>query len=111
MAVLTVVKSTLTGANPGFAAAAGGGDSFPNTGNERVTIINGDAGGITVAFDSPAACNLGASANAAHDGGGAVAGTATRVFGPFDPNRFNDANGRVQITYSAVTSVTVAVGA
>lgn len=32
-----------------------------------------------------------------------------RIIGPFSKNRFDDVDGKVQVTYSAVTSVTVAV--
>ena len=37
----------------------------------------------------------------------AVAAGAIAVIGPFPPAAFNDANGDVNITYSATTSVTV----
>ncbi len=109
MAILTVVKPSLTGADPAFVAAAGGGDSFPNTGKETVHVKNGGGSEITPTFDAPGTCDFGVAANAAHDASGPVPAGGTRVYGPFAPAKFNDGNGRVQISYSGVTTVTVAV--
>ncbi len=108
MAILTVYKPALTGTVVTFASAAGGGDSFPNTGKE---YFHAKSGGtiVTITFDAPGACNFGLAANAAHDAAGATPATGDTVYGPFDPLKFNDANGRVQVTYSVVTTLTVAV--
>lgn len=118
MAILVVQKPTLT--NPGvttqLVAAAAGGDSFPNTGVEWVEILNSHAtASRTVTFDSPGTCSFGLAANAAHDLAVVVPGVtgapANRVsVGPFPTTRFNDANNRVQITYSdAAADLTVGV--
>lgn len=109
MAVLVVVKPSVAGADPGFVAAAGGGDSFPNTGAELLIVDNGSGGSITVTIEGPGEDNFGVTHATAFDAGGSVPAGAVRVFGPFRTKRFNDANGRVQVAYSAVTSVTVAV--
>lgn len=118
MAVLTVQRPSPTGASLAFAAAASGGDSFPNSGVEYVEIVNGHATAPrTVTFDSPQACDFGLSANAAHDLAVVVPGVsgapANRVvIGPFPVARYNDANGRVQVTYSdSAADLTVAVQA
>jgi len=108
MAVLTPFKPTLAGVNPSPVAATAGGDSFDNTGNQQFMIANGGGGAVTVTFDAPNADNFGVTDNA-HDVAVSVGAGATRWFGPFPTNRFNDANGRVQVAYSGVTSVTVAV--
>jgi len=39
----------------------------------------------------------------------AVAAGAEKIIGPFDPRYFTDSNGFLNLSYSAVTSVTVAV--
>jgi hypothetical protein len=110
MAILSVQKPAPGGLDITFAAAAGGGDSFPNTGKEFFLAKNASGGAITITFDAPGTCSFGLAANAAHDVAGAVAMTnGERIFGPFPPAQFNDGNGRVQVTYSGVTSLTVAV--
>jgi len=116
MAILAVQKPVLAGATLSLAAAAAGGDSFPNTGVEYFQILNSHATlPRTVTFDSPGTCNFGLAANAAHDMAVVVPGVsgapANRVvIGPFPVGRFNDGNSRVQVTYSdAAADLTVAV--
>jgi hypothetical protein len=107
MAVLTVTKVAKTGATFSLTAAAGGGDSFPNTGKEMLAITNGGVGSINVTIAAQVACGDFGVTNAAHDLVVAVGAGVTKLIGPFPPAQFNDANGRVQLTYSGVTSVTV----
>jgi hypothetical protein len=109
MATLTVQTAVIAGTAVTFAAAAGGGDQFANSGNERVIIKNGSGAPITVTFDSPTTCSFGTTANAAHDLAVSVAAGAETMVGPLSTDKFNDANGNVQITYSGVTSLTIAV--
>ncbi len=105
MATLTVQDVTLDGAELTAAAAAGGGDEFENT-DERTIFraINGSGAPITVTIDAPSTCNHGFN----HDIAGAVPAGETWDFGPFDKERFNDSSSLVQVTYSGVTSLTVA---
>lgn len=113
MAILTVQKPTLTGAVATMAAAAAGGDSFPNTGVEFFRVTNGHATlARTVTFDSPGSCSFGLAAHAAHDSVIVVAALTSVRIGPFPVGRFNDANNRVQVSYSdAAADLTVAVEA
>jgi len=113
MAVLTVTTITEAGIADGAVAAAGGGDSFANPEDERtiLKVINGGGGAITVTITPANASATGVpgfgdltKANA----GGSVGAGATRYFGPFPGRTFNDTNGRVAVTYSGVTTVTVA---
>jgi hypothetical protein len=104
MAVLAVQDVVSTGLNPTFGSAAGGGDSFPNDGQTMFRVKNGSAGSINVTFDSARECSYGFDHNIVAD----VAAGADMTFGPFPRMRFNDANERVVVSYSAVTSVTVA---
>src|SRR6478736_4339916 len=100
MATLTPQTASIGGTAITFASAAGGGDQFANSGSERVIIKNGSGGSLTVTFDSPSTCSFGAAAAAAHDIAVVVAAGAETIAGPFAVDRFNDANGNVQITYS-----------
>jgi hypothetical protein len=109
MALLTPLVPDITGPLLGAVAAAGGGDSFSNTGRELFYIKNGGGGGITVTFDSPATCSFAGAALAAHDAAVSVGAGAERLIGPFPAVRFNDGSGNVNVTYSGVATVTVAV--
>lgn len=110
MAILTVTAITKAGINPAtpMAAAAGGGDSFANTGNEFLKVANGGGGSINVTIAAQRACADFGVSSTAHDIVVAVPNGQTRDIGPIDPKVFNDTNGRAQVTYSGVTSVTVA---
>lgn len=109
MAVLAPQKIVKTGIVPSLAAAAGGGDSWQNTGREFLEVANGGVGSINVTIAAQVPCGTFGVSNAAHDIVVAVANGATKRIGPVDPAAYNDANGRAQITYSGVTSVTVGV--
>jgi hypothetical protein len=118
MALLTVQRPSQTGATLALAAAAAGGDSFPNTGVEYFHVLNSHATlSRTVTFDSPNTCNFNLANNAAHDMAIVVLGItgapANRVvIGPFSVVRFNDGSNRVQVSYSdAAADLTVAVQA
>ena len=104
MADLTVQVISLSGIVPSFAAAAVGGDAFLNSGREYFHVKNGSAASINATLNSVAACNQGFD----HDAVVAVAAGAEKLIGPFPKARFNDAAEKVQVTYSGVTTVTVA---
>lgn len=105
MATLTPQVAALTGLDVSFSSAASGGDQFANSGKEYFHVVNGSGSSITVTADAQTNCNFGFD----HDAAVAVPAGEERVIGPFPTNRFNDANGNVQVTYSDVTSLTVAV--
>lgn len=104
MAVLTVQTIAIAGLEPTYAAAAGGGDSFPNTGDQFLHVKNGGVGDVTVTLTTPATVEGVAIA----DPTVVVTAGEDRMIGPFPPSIFNDGNGRVAVGYSGVTSVTVA---
>lgn len=104
MAALTV-QSLSGGAAIAMSSAAGGGDTFANTGIERLMVVNGGGGAITVTIDSPGQCNFGTSANAAHDLAVSVAAGATKILPALPTNQYGET---AAITYSGVVSVTVA---
>lgn len=88
-------------------AAAGGGDSFSMTGKDVLLINNGSGGTITVTLVA-VADNFGIT-NAAHNLTFAILAGKLCSIGPTTLLRFRDANGLCQITYSAVTSLTIGV--
>jgi len=104
MADLTVQVISLLGIIPSLAAAAVGGDAFLNSGREYLHVKNGSAASIDVTVDSVAPCNQGVDHNAIV----AIAAGVEKLIGPFPKARFNDAAEKVQVTYSDVTTVTVA---
>lgn len=105
MATLTVQQAAITGVTPTFVAVAAS-DVFANNGKTYIEVKNAGGSADTVTIDSLVACNQGTD----HDGGGSVgATTGDKIFGPFDPTRFNNANGQVTITHSFTTSVTCTV--
>lgn len=106
MATLSVQNINITGLNPSFAAAAGGGDDFPNDGSKTFFVCkNGGGGPITATFDDTGSVSpTGASAFDA-DVAVTVPAGEERWCGPFSTVRFT---GSVAVTYSGVSSVTVA---
>lgn len=106
MAVLTVQTISRAGLNASFAAAAAGGDSFVNDGKTYLHAKNGSGGALTVTIASQVAnppAGL-APANVAVS----VPAAGERIIGPAPQAAFNDVNGRCVVTYSGVTSLTVA---
>jgi hypothetical protein len=105
MALLTVQKIVKAGLNPTYGAAAATGDQFPNNGQTFVHVKNGGTAAITVTVDSVRPCDQGFD----HDYVISVPAGGERMIGAFEQSRFNNADQRVSISYSGVTSVTIAV--
>lgn len=105
MAILSVISASRAGTTFTPVAAAGGGDSFPNTGKEIFFVKNGGGSSITVTIPLVATIDGVAAASRTVT----VTASATRLIGPFPIGTYNDVNSRVPITYSGVTSVTVGV--
>lgn len=112
MAALTKVTPSLAGTATTPVAAAAGGDSVANPrGNTILRVINGGGSSINVTLAAQVATRPADGTFPAMTLSNqvvAVAAGATKLIGPIPP-AFNDGNGNVQITYSAVTSVTVEV--
>ena len=104
MATLTVITPTYAGATFSPASAAGGGDKFVNTGNELLYIKNGGGSTITLTLDAQTVAGLTIT-----DPTVSITAGQEKVIGPFDPRYFTDSSGFLNLSYSAVTSVTVAV--
>lgn len=111
MATLTREAVTEDGLTATGASASGGGDQFLNTGVEWLYVTNDDATSTTVTITAqdvqvtlPGFGDLDKSDRVV-----VVAAGATAHIGLFPKTAFNDASGYVQITYSKVTSLNVAV--
>jgi len=77
-----------------------------NTGAEFVVVRNGGGVSVTVTAAAPNTCSFGLTG---HTAVVSVAAGAEMVIGPFKVVRFNDASGYVQLSYSSVASVTIAL--
>jgi|TARA_R100001198_G_C5218307_1_gene201328 hypothetical protein len=113
MATLTVATAVESGVATADTSANSGGDEFVNTGREVLVVVNshGSDNDInvtitaqTTSFTDPLLGTL-TKANQVV----AVNEGVTKVIGPFPTAAFNDGAGKVQITYSAVTSLKVGV--
>jgi len=90
-------------------AATAGGDAWLLQGREFLIVKNGDGSPHTVTIVSQK--NSFGTQNAADDLVRSVAAGKIAVIGPLSAIRFRDANGLAQVTYDAVTSVTVLLAA
>ncbi len=110
MAELTVQQISEDGGAATYVSAAGGGDTADNNGNMFLHIKNGSGSEITVTItalttsvDSGMYGDL-TKANASI----AIAASGEAFIGGFAPAAFNDGNSEIAITYSGVTSLTIA---
>jgi hypothetical protein len=90
---LTAAVCVPGGVSYAEAAANADGNYFTNTGKEVLLVANGGGSPITVTVVTQET----------------VANGAKIAIGPFKRVHYNDASAYVQVTYSAVTSVTVKV--
>ncbi|MFO1038151.1 MAG: hypothetical protein U1E45_15040 [Geminicoccaceae bacterium] len=108
MADLTIVTPTIAGVAESMVAAAVGGDAFVNDGNTLLRVNNASGGSINVTIASQYSVNQTLPPGTANANQVVAVGAGTsKVIGPFPKGSWNDANGKVQVSYSAVTSVTV----
>jgi len=109
MATFAVQQALITGLEETYGACAGGGDEFPNDGNTFVIVKNGHSSPQTVTVVSQVAeADLPPGTDQANVAI-AVTNAEQRIIGPFSQNGFNDVDGMVQLTYSGVTALTIAV--
>lgn len=104
MATLAVQRVTSTGVVISGAAAAAGGDKFP-PGEVVLRVVNGGASPCIVGIVLPGTVQN----QPVGDISASVPAGQTWHFGPFPRADFAGSDGLVSVTYSQVTSVTVAV--
>ena len=105
MADLTLQPITKAGIVNTYAAADGAGDKILNNGRQFVHIKNGGVSPITVTLVSQVTNP--SEGTAAANTAIVIADATEKMIGPFNPKAYNDAEGKVNLTYSAVTSVTI----
>lgn len=106
MATLTTQTISRAGVDPSLTAAAGGGDSFTPGDDVFIHVVNGGGGSITVTVlgQGTVLPNMDVP-----DVAVAVGAGTDRFIGPFPFTYFADpTDGLCDVTYSGVTSVTVA---
>jgi hypothetical protein len=103
MAVIAVQQASPSGVAISGTSAAEGGDQVPNNGKTLLVVFNGSGSSINVTI-TPTNTVAGFTIAPVVV---AVAGTSTKYLGPYPATYFNNSSGRLVITYSAVTQVTV----
>lgn len=104
MAVLQVSDITPEGTDPNYRAAEAGGDEFPNDGRTLLHVKNTGGADVVVTIQSQRACDQGHMHHTEVD----VPAGEDRQIGPLSIGRYSKADGRVEVTYSAVAGVQVA---
>ena len=105
MATLTTAAITPAGTDPAFVAATGAGDKVVPGDTTYLHVKNASGVSVTVTITAVGLCSQGST----HSSVVAVPAGADRVIGPITGSRFAAvSDGLAAVTYSAVTSVTVA---
>jgi len=105
MSVRTAQVISRSGLEPVYTAADVAGDEFVNTGRKFFHIKNGDGSPHTMTIETPNTVDTLAIA----DRDVVIPAGEERMIGPFAGGTYNDSAGSVQVTYDAVTSVTLAL--
>jgi hypothetical protein len=107
MATLATQGISPDGLEATYATAAGGGDKVRPGATTFLHVKNGDASDKTVTIDDPTSVKPRGAASWNPDLVVVVTAGEERMIGPLG-DRFAGSDGLVAVTYSAVTSVTVA---
>lgn len=91
--------------NPTYSACGAGGDQFANSSAQFIHVKNADASSHTVTIVTQTTVDTLAVADRAV----AIPAGEERLIGPFGASTYNDGSGNVQLTYDAVTNLTIAV--
>lgn len=103
MATITPVTVDTTGAAVTYTAASGGGDTIANAAGATLRVKNGGVGSINVTLTGAKACSQGST----HDKVIAVAAAAEKAI-KIPSQCVHTDTGACAVTYSGVTTVTVA---
>jgi hypothetical protein len=106
MALLTSVQAKLSGTVVTYAAASAGGDTLRLTPGTELRVRNSSGSSVTVTLVVPGNTEYG---QAQPDIPIAVAAGAEVAIGPLTSGLVDSSTGLISVTYSATTSVTVAL--
>ncbi len=104
MAQLGTQQIVAGGVAPVLSAASGGGDTLNCGDHTMLRVNNGGGGSVTVTIAATVNCNFGVN----HPLVITVAAGTEQDIGPVLSSRYGNVNGVASVTYSAVTSLTVA---
>ncbi len=104
MATLTTAAITPAGTDPAFVAAAGGGDKVVPGDTTYLHVKNASGVSVTVTITAVGLCSQGST----HNSVVVVPTVSDRIIGPIGSRFAGVSDGLAAVTYSAVTSVTVA---
>jgi hypothetical protein len=102
---LLVQEATKEGLSVVYSPASAEGNKFANNGDTEARIKNDSDAAIEVTIKSQKNCNRGFH----HDEVITIAANSERSIGNLEPAWFNNDQGQVEMTYSTVTEVTVAI--
>jgi hypothetical protein len=105
VSTLTYQQASVTGAAFATQAAQVGGDKVAPHSRGAVLVTNGSGSSITVTIATPGTDKYG---QARPDIPVTVAAGASKLIGPFPPDLADSSDGLVALSYSDVTTVTVA---
>jgi hypothetical protein len=106
MATIAIQEMAITGLEATYEAANAGGDVFSNDGRTFYHVKNGGGSPINVTITSNHPSPPPGTDN--EDVVVAVTNGEERMIGPVNQKGYNNASGQAEVSYSAVTSVTVA---
>ncbi len=98
MATLPVQSLAVDGLEASF-SAIGAGDEFVNDGDTFIYLKNGSIGGITITIETTKLIDGDLTVE---DRAVSVSNGSAKLIGPLDKDLYNDANGKVQLTYAVV---------
>jgi len=104
MATLTTAAITPAGTDPAFVAATGAGDKVVPGDTTYLHVKNASGVSVTVTVTAVGLCSQGS----AHNSVVVVPTVSDRIIGPISSRFAAVSDGLAAVTYSAVTSVTVA---
>lgn len=109
MATLSVQTLTVAGLAPTYASASGGGDKVRPGDHTFIHVKNDGGASVTVTIDDPNSVEPTAATAWNPDAAIVIAPATSKFIGPLVETRFrNSSDSLVHISYSGVSSVTIA---